>query len=304
MSPRDVVTGGFSYTGKYIVGELLGRGREVSTLTGHPRRPDPFGGRVPAARLDFDNEAAGLARALQGADVLYNTYWIRFERGALTFRRAVENSRRLIAAAREAGVRRVVHVSITNPSELSPLPYFWGKALVERALRESELSYAILRPTVVFGPEDILLNNIAWLLRKLPVFVVPGSGKYPVQPVFVEDLARLAAEAGERRDNEVFDAVGPERYTFEDLVRTTAGALGRSVPLLHLPPGAALLLSAVAGSVVGDVVLTRDEVAGLSAGLLVSAEPPRGSVRFSDWARENRDTLGARYASELERHYR
>ena len=299
----DVVTGAFGYTGRYITARLLACGKRVRTLTGHPARPNPFGGAVEVAPLDFGNPGQ-LTRSLRGAETLYNTYWIRFPHGAATYEKAVENSRVLFRAAREAGVRRLVHISITQASQDSPFAYFRGKGLVEEALRESGLSHAILRPTVVFGPEGILINNIAWLLRRFPVFAVPGRGDYRFQPVFVEDVAELAVAAGDSRDNLILDAVGPETFTFDELVRLVARAVGSRARLVHLPPGLALWLSRLVGLFVGDVVLTREEVDGLMANLLVSDAPPTGRTRLSNWLARNADQVGGRYASELDRHYR
>ena len=302
-SDLHVVTGAFGYTGKYIARRLLSQGKRVKTLTGNPDRPNPFGDQVSVAPFSFDDPDA-LAESLRGADVLYNTYWIRFSRGKLTFDTAVENSKVLFGAAKAAGVRRVVHVSITNPSADSPLPYFSGKARLEKALAQSGLSHAILRPTVIFGPEDILINNIAWLLRRSPIFAVLGSGDYQLQPIFVEDMAELVVRLGEERDNTTIDAIGPETYTFNELVRLIADKIGSRTRLIHTSPGLALFLSRLVGYLVGDVVLTRDEVDGLLANLLVTDSEPAGQTRLSDWLDENADTVGARYASELKRHYR
>jgi len=298
-----VVTGAFGYTGQYIARRLLATGQRVKTLTGHPDRPDPFGGQVAVAPFRFDDPAA-LTESLRGAATLFNTYWIRFARGAMTFARAVENSRTLIHAARDAGVRRIVHTSITNPSEGSPFPYFRGKAQVEQAIAESGLSYAILRPAVIFGPEDILINNIAWMLRRFPVFAVPGRGDYRLQPVFVEDFAELAVGAASSTDSAIQDAVGPEAFTFDGLVRAVAGALGVRARLLHVRPWLALRLSRLVGLLVGDVVLTRDEIDGLMGGLLVSAHAPLGQTRLTEWLAQHADTVGRSYASELARHYK
>jgi len=248
-SDLHVVTGAFGYSGKYIASLLLQQGQRVRTLTGHPNRPNPFGNRVEALPFHFDNPQE-LTANLRGAAALYNTYWVRFSRGRTTFDQAVANTRALIRAAADAGVGRFINISITNPAEDSPLPYFRGKAVVERALTESGLSYAILRPTVLFGKEDILVNNIAWLLRRLPVFGVFGSGEY------------------------------------------------------RLPAGLALAVGRVVGWLVRDVVITPDEIAGLMANLLVSDRPPTCPTRLSEWLHEHADRLGARYASELKRHYR
>ena len=269
-----VVTGAFGYTGRYIAQRLLDQGARVKTLTGHPDRPSPFGDRVAVASLDFD-DPDGLARGLDGADTLYNTYWIRFARGGVTFERAVENSVTLITAAERAGVRRIVHVSITNASAASPLPYFRGKGLVEAAVRASRLSFAIIRPTVVFGNGDILLNNIAWALRRFPVFPLSGSGKYSVQPVFVGDVARIAVAAGRATTDQTIDAVGPDTFSFEELVRLVARRIGARVWLTHAPPTLVRALTMAVGLLVNDVVLTGDEIDGLMAGLLVSEGPRR-----------------------------
>jgi uncharacterized protein YbjT (DUF2867 family) len=302
-TPFDVVTGAYGYTGRYLAQRLLDAGRTVRTLTGDPSRPDPFGGRVEAYSFSFDDPAR-LVETLRGATALYNTYWVRFAHGEVDYERAVENTRTLFAAAAEAGVERVVHVSITNASEGSPLPYFHWKAVLERELGESGLSHAIVRPTVVFGREDILINNIAWLLRRLPVFVVPGSGDYRLQPIYVEDLAALCADAGRRRDDFVVDAVGPETYTFDELVGVLRGAVGSRARIVHAPEQLALTLGRVVGALVRDVVVTPEELAGLAANLLVSEGQPTGETSFRGWVGEHGHELGRRYASELARHYR
>ncbi|MCH8283068.1 MAG: NAD(P)H-binding protein, partial [Chloroflexi bacterium] len=269
----SAVTGAFGYTGKYIAQRLLSMGKTVKTLTGHPNRPNPFGERVSVAPLNFGNSEE-LVRSLQGAEVLYNTYWIRFPRGQVTFDKAVENTKTLIKAAEDAGVRRIVHVSITNASADSPLPYFKGKGIVEQAIRSSRLSYAIVRPTVIFGIEDILINNIAWFLRRVPVFAIFGSGAYRIQPIFVEDVAEIAVRAAHQSDNVTLDATGPETITFEGLVRLIANKIGSRARLIHVRPGLALFLSRLMGYAVRDVVLTRDEMEGLIANLLISEGPP------------------------------
>ena len=299
---KIAVTGSFSYSGKYVTRRLLAEGHEVITLTGHPNRPDPFGGKVKAFPLDF-NEAS-MARSLAGVDTLYNTYWVRFDEGSNTQPRAVENTRKLVNAAKAAGVRRIVHISITNPSADSHLPYFWGKAANEKAVVDSGLSYAILRPTVLFGDEDILINNIAWLLRRFPFFAQIGDGQYKLQPVYVDDLAALAVEAGKRDENLVWDAVGPDIFSFDELVRLVANRIGHPAHLVHVSPRLALAAAQFLSVFLGDVLLTPEEVDGLMAGLLVSPEPPRCPTHLGDWLAENRNTVGAKYASELARHYR
>ena len=299
-----VVTGASGYTGRYIARRLLAEGAAVRSLTGRTGRPSPFGSRIETHPYSFERPDV-LTRSLEGADTLFNTYWIRFSRGWVTHDRAVGNAAALIDAARSAGIRRIVHISITNASVDSPLPYFRGKALVERAVRESGLSYAILRPAIIFGREDILLNNIAWMLRKFPIHPIAGTGKYGVQPVFVEDLAELAVNLGRGDDNMELDAVGPEVFGYEELVRLIALKTGSPARLMHVPPALVMLGSVTIGLLVRDVVLTREEVDGLTAGLLLSrsgGEPPC-PTRLSDWLDQNATELGKRYRSELRRHY-
>jgi len=299
----NVVTGAFGYTGKYITRRLLSVGKGVRTLTGHPNRENPFGEQVSVSPFDFDNPSE-LTKTLRGATTLYNTYWVRFSHGQVTFDKAVENTKTLIKAAEEAGVHRIVHVSVTNASKESPLPYFRGKGLAEKAIIHSRLSYAIIRPTLIFGAEDILINNIAWLLRRFPVFAVPGSGDYRVQPVFVEDVAEIAVSAAHHDESIIVDAVGPQTYTFDELVRLIADNIQSRARIIHLRPGIALFLSRMIGYLLRDVLLTRHEVEGLMSNLLVSESPPTGQTRLSDWLGQNADSVGARYASELNRHYR
>jgi NADH dehydrogenase len=305
MTPTHVVTGASGYTGRYITRRLLDGGAEVRSLTGHPDRPSPFERRVETYPYRFDDPDK-LASSLEGADTLFNTYWIRFARGGLTHDRAVENLRTLFDAAKVAGVRRVVHISITNATEDSPSPYFRGKALAERALRESALSYAILRPTLIFGREDILLNNIAWMLRRFPVHPIAGSGEYRVQPISVDDLADIAIRLARESENVEIDAVGPEVFTYEDMVRLVRDKIGASAWLVHVSNSAAMLAARLMGLLVRDVVLTRDEIDGLTADLLVSktGEPPPGTTRLSEWLDDNARLLGSKYASELMRHYK
>ncbi|MCY3023015.1 MAG: NAD(P)H-binding protein [Planctomycetota bacterium] len=295
-----VVTGAFGYSGRYITQRLLDAGHDVRTLTNSPERANPFGGRVRAFPYNF-TAPDKLAGSLRGASVLYNTYWVRFNYRGFTQAEAVENTLKLFSAAKTAGVQRVVHISIANPMEDSPLEYYRGKARLEKALLQSGLSYAILRPTVLFGGEDILINNIAWMLRHLPVVGIFGDGQYKIQPIHVEDLARLAVEQGARTENAVVDAAGPEVFTYRGLVEEIGRIIGKRPLLVSVPPWVGRVAAAVMGKLLGDVIVTREEIKGLMAGLLATTSAPTGTTKLTDWAKEHAATLGVRYASELAR---
>jgi len=295
-----VVTGAFGYSGKYIAARLLQAGHRVRTLTNSVGRPNPFGDQVEARPFHFTNKAR-LVESLRGAAVFYNTYWVRFNHGDFSHSTAVDNTLKLFEACKEAGVGRVVHVSITNPSEGSPLEYFRGKARLERALAESGLSYAILRPTVLFGKEDILINNIAWCLRWFPVFGVFGDGQYKLQPIYVDDLAELAVRQGREGGNAIVDAIGPETFTYRDLIREVGAIIGKPRPIISLPPSLGYASGWLIGKFTGDVVITREEIKGLMQDLLCTKSPPAGSTQLTVWSREHAATLGQHYASELAR---
>jgi uncharacterized protein YbjT (DUF2867 family) len=297
----DVVTGAFSYSGAALARALQQGGRRVRTLTGHPDRA-PAGSAIDVRPLDFDDQL-GLVASLSGASTLYNTYWVRFPHGAIDHERAVANSRALFHAAEKASVQRIVHVSITHPSSTSPYPYFRGKALVERALAECDISYAIVRPAILFGGDGVLLNNIAWLLRQLPVFAIGGTGEYRVRGIHVEDLARLCVAKASETDDSVTDAVGPERPTFNELVGTIKDVVGSRARVIHVPGAAMPLLAHALGLVLHDVLLTTEEYRAMAAGLADTDGPATGSTEVSAWLAEHGETLGLHYANELRRHF-
>jgi len=302
MGPEEThaITGAFGYSGKYIAQRLLEEGRQVVTLTNSPARANAFRGRIAAHPFNFDRPEK-LVESLKGVRVLYNTYWVRFNHPTFTHASAVQNTLTLFNAAREAGVERFVHVSITNPSIDSPLEYFRGKAELEEALIASGLSYAILRPAVIFGKEDILINNIAWILRRFPVFGIFGDGNYRLQPIYVDDMALLAVEQGRRRENVIINAIGAETFTYRELIRAIGEIIGKNRFLVRVPDSVGLIVGRLLGAIVDDVVITRDEIEGLVADLLYVDAPPAGNTRLTEWARLNAQDLGRRYASELAR---
>jgi uncharacterized protein YbjT (DUF2867 family) len=298
----DVVTGAFSYSGRAIARRLLDSDRRVRTLTGHPQLVDSAAA-IEVRPLDF-SDMPTLARDLEGVTTLYNTYWVRFAHGSTSHAQAIENSRTLFHAAHQAGVQRIVHVSITNPTIESHYPYFRGKALVERALAETGVSYAILRPAILFGDDGVLINNIAWLLRHLPVFGVGGRGTYRIRPIHVDDLARLCIDGSHQQDNSIIDAVGPDRPTFLELVHTIRAAVGSKARVMRLPGRLLPPISSILNGVLHDVLLTRDEYHAMADGLADTDGPFTAPTSITDWITEQGPTLGMHYANELDRHFR
>ncbi len=301
MSVQDrfsVVTGALGYTGRYITALLIHRGLRVRSLTAHPHRANPFGAQLETQPFRFDDPDA-LARSLEGAQAVFNTYWIRFPSGGLTFAQATANVKALIDAAKRAGVSRFIHISITNADPDSSLPYFRGKGLIERHLMHSGLRYGILRPALIFGHEDILLNNIAWMLRRFPLFPIPGDGNYRVQPIAVDDVAQLAVGLADQSADVIMDAVGPETFTFNQLVGLLARTVGSNSRIIHVSPSVQLILAKVFSVLTRDVTLTSDEIRGLMNDLLVSRQSPTATTRLSEWLVLNASTIGTHYRSEV-----
>ncbi len=298
-----MVTGALGYTGRYVAEELLKTRPLVHSLTNHPSRPNPLAPGVVLHSFNFENPSA-LARSLRGVDTLYNTYWVRFDRGTTSFHQAIENTKIMLEAARESDVRRFVHVSVTNADENCDLPYFRGKGKLERLVRASGLSYAIVRPALIYGPEELLLNNVAWLLRRMPVFLMPGDGKYAIQPVAATEFARMLVAAGSRDEDVVFDAVEKEALTFEEIVCLLGETIGKPRPVVHVSPRVALAATRVLGWALRDVVLTRDEYLGLKQQRLLSAATPTATGSFRAWLVSSGAPLGRSYLSELDLHFR
>lgn len=250
------------------------------------------------------NDRRQLTETLRGADVLYNTYWIRFPYDGQTYESALENTRTLFECARNAGVKRIVHISVTHASTDSDLPYYRGKGIQESMLHESGVSFSIVRPTLVFGNGDILVNNIAWLIRTCPVFPIFGSGDYRIQPVYVEDLARIAIQCSTGPAGLTVDAIGPETCTFNQMVRLVADTLERRIRFVKVPPALGMLAGKIVGLFLDDVILTANELKGLMAELLTSKQPANAQTKFSEWLERNKSTVGTHYSSELARHFR
>lgn len=300
MSPLHVVTGALGYTGRAVAERLIAQGVRVRTLTNSTDRPNPFGASLDIKPFTF-NDADALARSLDGCEVLYNTYWVRFNHRLFNFDQAVANTKALFAAAKKAGVGRIVHVSILHAREADDLGYYRGKHELEVALESLGVSHAMIRPGVLFGRFDVLVNNIAWVLRHLPLFGVFGDGAYALRPMHVDDMAELMINAAQERDNRIIDAIGVERFTYRHLVETISRIIGVSKPIVSVAPGVGYAVSKLVNPLVHDVIITREEIKGLMRGLLDSDQARTGQTRLTEWAAAHRNELGVRYANEIGR---
>jgi uncharacterized protein YbjT (DUF2867 family) len=300
--PTVVITGAFSYSGSYIEEAFLEDGWTVRTLTRNPERAHRLQGKIDANPLDFE-KIEDIEKDLRGASVLVNSYWVRFDHGDSSFAQAIQNSERLFQAAQRAGVKRIIHLSVSNADLDSELPYYSGKAKVENALMKLGPGISILRPTLIFGDEELLLNNIAWLLRKLPIFVIPVNGEYRLQPIYIKDLANLALRESKERGNRIIDAAGPEVLSFSDLIQKLIELTKSRTLRLHLPPRIAILLAKLLSVFLKDVLLTMDELQGLMQEKLYVGDDRIDGLKFSEWARQHAHKLGLSYTNELNRHH-
>ena len=296
---RVVITGAFSFTGAAVASELSRRGWTVCSLTN--RRRPPGADHIASVPLRF--ESKHLETVLSAADAFVNTYWLRFPYGGQTFETAVANSKLLIEGATQAGIGRFVHLSVSNAASNSNLGYYRGKAEVEAALRTSRLSYSIVCPTLIVGPRDVLTNNIAWFLRRFPIFPIPDGGNYRLRPLTLGDAGRIVADETESSETAQIDAAGPEIMTFREYVHTVARACGLRRTVVGVPGNLALAALRLVQRFLKDVVLTREELLGLQQEALLSHQSPRAKESVTDWLRQNGETLGRRYANDLDRHF-
>jgi uncharacterized protein YbjT (DUF2867 family) len=300
QSGFHVLTGALGYTGKAVAQRLIENGIPLRTLTNSPHKPNPFGDALDIKPLAFDDTKA-LTQSLEDAEVLYNTYWVRFNHKLFTFTQAIENTKILFDAAKRAGVRRIVHVSILHADEADDLGYYQGKRELEDALQESGIPHTILRPGVLFGRNDILVNNIAWVLRHMPFFGLFGNGEYRLRPLHVDDMAELLIKNGNATGNAIIDAVGPETFTYKELVHTLSEILEIRRLIIGIPPLCGYGVSKLLNPFLQDVIITSEEIKGLMRGLLDSDNPATGVIKLTEWAKEHRETLGRKYASEVGR---
>jgi nucleoside-diphosphate-sugar epimerase len=303
--PLHVVTGAFGYSGKYISRELLKRGYRVRTLTNSLHRRNPFGERIEVYPIDFKDVNA-LTDSLRGAAALHNTYWVRYtvNKGWVSFghQLAVENSRILFKCARRAGVKRIIHLSVTNPDKAPGWPYYVGKVKVEKILKRSGISHSIVRPSLIYGgPENVLVNNIAWTIRHLPLFGLFGDGRYRLSPIHVEDLARVCVDEAVENGDRVVNVIGPETFEYRDFVRLISRKLEKRRLIVPVPDFLVLLSGKLLSIILRDIVITAHEIRGLKEELMHVDSEPLGRIRFSLWLNKAAPTLGTTYTNDLKR---
>ena len=291
-----MVTGAFSFTGRYVAKRLLADGEEVRTMTRFPQSASPFSQEVRAVPYDYDS-LDSLTEALAGCNRLINTYWRRQPEGALGYDRVVQQSKNLFAAAKAAGVERIVHISINDPHG-KDFPYFRAKCRTERALRECGVSAIVVRPQLVFGDGELLINNLAWTLRKSRWAPVPGDGRYLMQPIHADDYADLIVAVARTEQRGVVDGVGPDVLTYDDMVRLVGEAIGRSPRIIHVHPRIFARAARVVSRFFTEPTVLKYEVYGCLVENGVVPRQPQGSRRLVDWLRERKDSLGRRYADQ------
>jgi len=301
-SRTAVVTGAFSFTGRFIARELIARGWSVRTLTNSRYPGDPLANEVDPRPLDFSRPEE-LVKCMRGADLFVNTYWIRYPHAGMTFATAVDNTHVLLDAATRAQVGGVVHIGVVGAAADSPYPYLAWKWRADEVVRASGLPHAIVQPTLIIGDGDVLITNHAWLLRRLPVFLVAGDGAYEVQPVAGEDVARVTADLAEGPlEGSIVDVGGSERYTYLEFVQLIRDAIGSRSRIVCLPGPVVMSAAWMLGRAIGDTIVTNDEMAALRGGTLASPDAPLGTLRLADWLSKHAETVGRRYVRRQTRH--
>jgi len=295
---KIAITGAFGYSGKYISEKLLGENYQVKTLTNSPHKHHPYKDKIEIAPLSFDNKDL-LVKNLSGYDVLINTYWVRFNHKKFNHQGAVKNTKILFDASKEAKIKKIIHVSITNPDINSELEYFKGKAILEEYLKSLDINYAIIRPAVLFGKEDILINNMAWFVRNLPVIGVFGDGNYKLQPIHVEDFAKLIINRINVDKNVILNAIGKETYTYKQLLLAIMSGIDVHKKIINVNPLVGYWAGKIIGFLKNDVFITKEEIKGLMQNKLYVNDKPIGEISLQEWIKHNKHTLGKKYASEL-----
>ena len=238
-----LVSGGTGFVGAAIVRELLRRGEKVAILGRDAAKVrERFGDDVDA-RVGDVRDPATLAPAMQGVDVVVNAvqfpnFPIENRRKGWTFEDVdLKGTRYQVDAAKDAGVRRVVYISGVGASKDAGKHWFRYKWEAEKYLQDSGLEWVVIRPTWVYGPDDVALNRFLGFAKRLPFIPMFGDGKQSMQPVFIDDVGRVGADAALKPEaaGNVFELGGPDVMSMDDVLRTALEVQGKKKGLLHQP---------------------------------------------------------------------
>jgi NADH dehydrogenase len=277
---RVTIFGGSGFIGRSIVQRLINDGASVRIGARHPETakdhlPRAMADKVETVRVDIQDEA-GVAAALRDTDAVINLVAILYEKGRQTFKSLhVDGARRVAAAARQAGASRMIHMSALGASLESESEYARTKAAGEKAVRDVFSQATIVRPSIVFGPEDDFFNKFAGIASMSPALPLIGGGKSRFQPVFVDDVAAAFAAilADPANAGKTYELGGPQVYTFRELMELLLEHMGRRRLLVPLPFGAAEAQAYVL-EWLPKPPLTRDQVALLKSDNVLGGQEP------------------------------
>ena len=247
-----LVTGGTGLVGAAVVKELASRGKPVAVMSrdaaGIEKRFPDLG--IEAREGDV-TEPGSLKEAFAGIEAVVNCVQfpnspIENKRKGWTFEQVdYQGTVNQVAAAKQAGVARFVYVSGVGAAQDAAKHWFVSKWKAEEAVRTSGITFVIVQPTWVYGPEDVALNRFMGFAKRLPFVPTFGNGQQMMQPIFIDDLAKIIADALEKPEanDQTFEAGGPERLSMDDVVRTALEVSGKKRPILHQPAAVGKLMA-------------------------------------------------------------
>lgn len=281
VARRVAVVGGTGFLGTAFVRELYERGHTVRVLSRHPEKlANLFRGRSVEARAADVTRPDSLPPALEGAEVVIHCvqfpgYPVEDPARGRTFMEVdARGTLRTVRAASQVGVRRFVYLSGVGADPDAPEAWFRAKGVAEQAVAASGMAGVRIRPSWVYGPEDVSLNRFVTVLRRVPLFFPQlGPGSQRINPLFVEDLAPVVAEAAteERADGTAFEIGGPITYSMDEIIRLVMEAIGLRKPIVHFPLPLLRAGAAVLERVPGQL-LSRDAVRFVTQGAVAHNE--------------------------------
>jgi uncharacterized protein YbjT (DUF2867 family) len=279
VAPIITVFGATGFLGQRIVRRLYEHGCAVRIASRHPTQARAlFGTNDPRLRpIDGDiRSGQSVADAIAGARGVVNSVSLYVEHGKETFHAVhVEGAQRVAVEARRLGVEQLVHISGIGADAQSRSPYIRSRGQGELAVRTAYPGAILVRPAVMFGPDDAFLTVILKLLQRLPAYPIFGSGTTKLQPAHVDDVAEAVARIVQRaeRDPITIECGGPQVYTYRDLVRSVAQEAGLKSRLIPVPFGAWYALARVA-ELLPSPAITRNQIALIQINTVTSPELP------------------------------